>query len=283
MPRPHRASLAAALIGALAAVLVAGLAPATALAPAGDPPDLPLPQADRPSERVDRTFPVGTLNILGSQHTRGPDRRRSRRTARLIEKRGLAVIGLQEVQHGQLGVLRRRLEHHRVWPAERYGPQGLRLQVAWRKRRFDLRDHGSIITTFSHQQRPVPWVRLKDRKTGRAFSVIVVHNSPSDQERARDTATREEVALYLRLRERGPVVIVGDANERREWFCRLTGKTDARAANGGRHRERCRPPSPTYVDWIMGRGRFEWRDYRAQEVGVSDHLLHTAVLRWQHR
>ena len=53
--------------------------------------------------------------------------------------------------------------------------------------------------------------------------MIDVHNSPDSQEADRDAATSEEIELYRRLRDRGAVMIVGDMNERGEWFCKLTG------------------------------------------------------------
>lgn len=250
---------------------------------ADDPLDAVAPPHEKkpPAERADPTFKIASLNILGSQHTHGADHERTVRTARLVRERNVAVAGFQEVQEDQHRWLKDALPSYRIWPGTRYGNQGIRLQILWKKQRFDLLDHGSITTTFSHQRRPIPWVRLKDRQTGRAFSVIDVHNSPDTQEVDRDAATAAEIELYRRLRDRGPVVIVGDTNERGEWFCKLTGATDARAANGGRHRDGCRPPAPTYVDWVMGGGRFDWRHYQARETRVSDHLLHTAVLRWR--
>lgn len=201
----------------------------TAPVPAADPVDLlPGSEEKKPrTDRPDRTFKVASLNILGSQHTRGADHDRTIRTARLLRRQNVAVAGLQEVQSDQHGWLRDALPGYRIWPGDRYGNQGIR-----------------------------------------------------SQEADRDAATTEEIDLYQRLRDRGPVMIIGDANERGEWFCKVTDATDARAANGGEHRDGCRPPSPTYVDWLMGGGRFEWRHYRAQETQVSDHLLHTAVLRW---
>jgi len=267
------------IVPPLTALLLATMALVAPVAAA----DLPAPTLDqrKPNvERVDKTFKVASLNILGSQHTSGADYERTVKTARLIRKRHVAVAGFQEVQEDQHRWLKDRLPGYRIWPGTQQGAQGIRLQIAWKKRRFDLRDHGTITTTFSHQQRPIPWVRLEDRQTGRVFSVIDVHNSPDDQEADRDAATGKQVDLYHQLRDRGPVMIVGDTNERGEWFCKVTGATDARAANGGRHADACNPPAPTYVDWLMGGGRFDWRHYRARETRVSDHLLHTAVLRW---
>ncbi len=174
MPRRRvtPASASASLTGLLLATTL-GVAPAS---PA-DPVDEVL-QGDR--QRVDRTFSVATLNVLGSQHTRRGDKRRTVRTARLIRRQELKVIALQEVQDDQLRRLKVHLPRYRFWPNENLGPGGLRLQIAWLRHRFDLVDTGSITTTFSNQQRPVPWVRLRDEATGRRIFVIDVHNSPLD-------------------------------------------------------------------------------------------------------
>lgn len=280
--RPRRPTLTAALTGVLSGVLLAvspGLLPAASADPLDD-----VLRSGQQATKVDPNFKVGTLNILGSQHTRGGDRRRTARTARLIQNQNIKLIGLQEVQQDQLRWLRNRLDGYRFWPGTKFDAKGIRLQIAWKRARFDLVEHGTITTTFSHQRRPIPWVRLREVQTGRRVFVIDIHNSPRHQERARDRATRKEIRLFRQLRERGgSVLMVGDANEHREWFCRVTGHTDARSANGGHHGRRgCTPPSPIYVDWLMGGGkRFEWRHYQAREVRVSDHRLHTAVFRWR--
>jgi endonuclease/exonuclease/phosphatase family metal-dependent hydrolase len=270
-PAPASASLTGLLLAATLAV-----APA---APA-DPVD-ELRQGDE--QRVDRTFSVATLNILGSQHTKRRDKKRTVRTARLIRRKELKLVALQEVQDDQLRRLKVHLPRYRFWPNENLGPGGLRLQIAWVRTRFDLIDTGSITTRFSQQERPVPWVRLRDEATGRRLFVIDIHNSPLNQEADRDSATREEVRLFRRLRDRGgPVLILGDANERREWFCKVARRTGARAANGGSVTDAgCTPPDPSYVDWLMGDGQLGWRDYRAQDVKVSDHRLHSATFRWR--
>ena len=237
----------------------------------------PRRKAARPA---DLTFKVGTLNILGSQHTRGGDRRRTARTAELIRRHHLGVVLMQEVQEDQYHWLDQELPGYRIWPGDSLGPQGIRLQIAWKRNRFELMDHGTITTTFSHQRIPTPWVELRDDETGHHLFVVDVHNSPVNQEHDRDTATRKELGLYQELRDRGPVFIGGDTNEHDEWFCKVTGRTDALAANGGSHDGRCQPPRPVYIDWLMGRGHYTWRHYQAQETDVSDHMLHTATLRW---
>jgi endonuclease/exonuclease/phosphatase family metal-dependent hydrolase len=271
--RIPRTPLVVSLVGALLAGTGAAAAP-----PGPDAPADPLAE---PAARVDQSVTAATLNILGSNHTRGGDYRRTVRTAKILNRRSIGVLGLQEVQEGQLRVLQHHMPRYRFWPGLTLDRKGVRLQIAWSRNRFDLLDTGTITTTFSHQRRPIPWVRLRHEPTGRRLSVIDIHNSPQGQERARDSATRRQLALYRTLRRRGPVLLVGDANEKAEWFCKVTGRTDARAANGGSHGRRgCRPPSPIHIDWLMGGGRIGWRGYLREDVTTSDHALFTADVRF---
>ncbi|MFA6574398.1 MAG: endonuclease/exonuclease/phosphatase family protein [Nocardioides sp.] len=201
------------------------------------------------------SFRIGTLNILGSQHARGGTKRASA-LARAIRDRGVDLVGMQEVQDDQLAVLKDRRPGYRIWPGQSLGNQGVRLQIAWRKSMFSLVDTGSITTTFDHQQRPIPWVRLENRASGGQFYAIDVHNSPRDQERARDSATAEQIALINKLRDSGkPVFILGDTNEHREFVCRVAAKTGMVASNGASHARRCNTGTgPIKVDWVMGTG-----------------------------
>ncbi|MGI8876186.1 MAG: endonuclease/exonuclease/phosphatase family protein, partial [Egibacteraceae bacterium] len=201
--------LTLALVGSLAGPASAGLlrggAPAGALqASAASGPELGAQMA-----RARRAkFQLATFNILGSNHTRNSRRyaggtSRARTTSKIIKRRGTDVIGMQEVQDDQLRVLKRNLPGFNIWPRRKLGNNGVRLQIAWRTKRFAHVGQGHITTTFSHQQRPIPWVKLRDRRTGARFFVVSIHNSPGNQERARDKATRKEIRLVKRLRRRG--------------------------------------------------------------------------------
>ena len=276
----------------------------TLLAPAGAPatadPDVPIPSPGiSPTDPVSRAkrlpaarFKISTFNILGSQHTAGrggygPGTKRARITARLIKRRDIDVIGLQEVQEDQLRVLRRNLPGYTVWPGRQLGGAGVRLQIVFRKSMFKLVDHGKIMTRFDRQTRPVPWVLLKSRLTGRKLYAIDIHNSPQGLEGERDSATREEIGLIRRLRRHHrPVFVLGDMNEKEEWFCRVVGHTDLHSANGGQATRRsCDPPDrPLRIDWIMGGGRSvhfsgyrEFDDARVRQA--SDHELLRAAVR----
>ncbi len=233
---------------------------------------------------------LATYNVLGSQHTRGrggygPGVKRARMTAREFKKRGLDVIGMQEVQRDQYHVFRKNLPNHRIWPGTSLGNQGIRLQIAWRKSQFKLVKTGTIMTRFHRQTRPIPWVKLKNRSTGKRMYVVNIHNSPNNLERERDSATRKEIALIRRLRSHGnPVFVTGDMNEKQEFYCKVTRRTDLNAANGGRSEaKRCQPPRRRLrVDWIMGGRKVHFSAYREDRGGnlrrTSDHrLIHTKV------
>lgn len=211
------------------------------------------------------SFRIGTLNILGSQH-RGRGVKRATALAHAIRDRGVDVVGLQEVQDDQLAAIKDKRPGYRIWPGQSLGNQGVRLQIAWRKSMFSLVDTGSITTTFDHQQRPIPWVRLENRASGGQFYVIDVHNSPRDQEGDRDAATGEEIALINELRSTGkPVFIVGDMNEHTEFFCRVAASTGMVGSNGAYYSGGCNTGAgPIKIDWILGSGG---------EVDFSGHVV----------
>ncbi|WP_101525031.1 endonuclease/exonuclease/phosphatase family protein [Nocardioides houyundeii] len=235
------------------------------------------------------TFRVGSLNILGSQHTRGaggygPGPERAGISAGLVTSRGVDVVGLQEVQDDQLPVLLNRLPGYTVWPQHQLGSNGQRLQIAWRDSRFELLDTGSVSYVFDSQTIPLPFVLLRDRETQAQFWVITTHNSARDLEGQRDAATARQISLIKELQARNgkPVLIMGDVNEHEEFFYSVCGATGFLAANGGG--VGCSlPPRPLRVDWIMGGGGggVSFSGYvqdGASLARASDHyFIHAAV------
>lgn len=208
----------------------------------------------------DSSFRVGTLNILGSQHTAGPGGygpgpERAGISAGLVVDRGVDVMGMQEVQDDQLPVLLSRLSSYTIWPQHALGSNGQRLQIAWRSSRFEMVESGSITYPFDRQRIPLPYVLLRDRETLAEFWVITTHNSARDLEAERDAATQLQIGLIRDLGARAdkPVLIMGDVNEHTEFFQTVCGATGFLAANGGG--SGCSlPPNPLRVDWIMGGG-----------------------------
>ena len=279
-----------------AAVLT--LATALLLAPLLSPSTVAAADPAPSTRPTSPSFEIATFNQLGSQHTRGkggwgPGRVRAGITARLIERAGIDVVGLQEVQADQLEVLQRELDGYAVWPGTALGGGGLRLQIAWKSWMFRLLDHGSIQTAFDRQTRPVPWVLLEHRATGRKLYVVDHHNSPRGLEAERDSATRKVVRLVRDLRATGRAVfVVGDMNEHTETFCRIVGATDLVAPNGGwaSSPTSCTTPAGRLgIDWIFGAGPMTFSGYRVLEgLSVrlaSDHPLvrATVTMRPRHR
>lgn len=227
------------------------------------------------------TFTVGTYNILGSNHTHNsnqwaPGVVRTRRAVGEIQGRGIGLIGMQEVQTDQLSVLVGGLPNYTVWPAQAFGSNGYRLQIAFRDDLFELVDTGSITTAFSGQMRPIPYVKLRDRRTGGEFWFVTVHNSPRGMEVERDNATGAEIALLNQLLGSGlPVFVSGDMNEPSEFFCRVGAATGMVAANGGNASVGCAlPPQPTGLDWVMGGNGTAFSNYaRVSVPGISDHPI----------
>jgi endonuclease/exonuclease/phosphatase family metal-dependent hydrolase len=240
------------------------------------------PGIDRSLPRTS-TFRIGTLNILGSQHTRGkggygPGPDRARITAGLVTSRGIDVVGLQEVQDDQIGPLLGGMPGFSMWPVQALGNNGQRLQVAWRDAQFELVDTGSVSYVFDSQTIPMPWVRLRDRQRGGEFYVITTHNSAKEMEGQRDAATTVEIALINQLKATGlPVLITGDMNEHEEFFCRAAVEAQMVAANGGSGVGGCQlPPQPRRVDWIMGTSDIGFSGYvqdGASLAAASDHYL----------
>lgn len=248
------------------------------------PPPPPKPTPDEPF-----TFQVGTLNILGSQHTAGPGgygpgTSRASMLADAILNRGVDLVGLQEVQDDQLNVLQSRLPGYGIWPGRALGNNGVRLQIAYSYAQFELVDTGSITTVFDHQTRPIPYVLLRNRATGGEFYVIDVHNSPRDQEGDRDAATGAEISLVNSLRSTGkPVLLMGDTNEHTEFFCRVAASTGMVGSNGGSAASGCNPgPGPIKIDWVMGGGGVAFSghvvDYGSPIPAATDHaFVHATV------
>jgi len=227
------------------------------------------------------SFTIAQSNILGSQHTRGtggfaPGTVRAGMTASLLTSRGVDVGGMQEVQADQLNVLRARMPAYSFWPATALGHNGLRLQVYWRTDRFTMIKNGSVSYTFASQRIPLPYVLLRDDKSGAEFWMITAHNSAGGLEGQRDAGTAIEIGLINQLKATGlPVIITGDMNEHTEFFCKVAASTGMVAANGGSGAGGCHlPPPPLRVDWIMGGGGVSFSGYRQDGAGLgraSDH------------
>jgi endonuclease/exonuclease/phosphatase family metal-dependent hydrolase len=240
-----------------ATALIAGAtltasAPSAATAPA------------RQTSRFGEPFTIASLNTLGASHTgaRGSKHRwasgsiRTARAVRVLQRHQVDVVGLQEFQRQQATTFRR-LAGGTF--ATFSAPGDTENTVAWRKDKFELvSGRTTAIPYFDGHARQMPVVRLRVRSTGQQLYVGTFHN-PGDtrrfphQARWRRVATTREVRLARRLDDTGlPVLVTGDMNEGKRYFCRLTAGTGMHSAFGGSHQNGCRPPAYGGVDWIFG-------------------------------
>jgi endonuclease/exonuclease/phosphatase family metal-dependent hydrolase len=298
MRLPLRAALAApALVLAVALGAVPVTTPVTATAKVSraesavrldsvDPVWFPaVPDLTRRAG-VSAPFRMASFNVLGDSHTApGGNRRgwedslvRLEKTARLLDRRGIDLVGLQEFQRRQAEAFPSLTNG-----AFAYFPTtGDRENaIAWRTSRFDLVAATTQgIPYFDGDIRHMPVVLLADRISGASFYVVNVHNpARRSNQHWRDVAIRRERNLVIQLRTHGlPVFLTGDLNERDEAFCPLTATGDVRSPAGGTHRNgRCDPPTYGPVDWIFGSSGITWAhfniDRSTQDRRISDHPL----------
>lgn len=235
------------------------------------------------------TFRIATLNVLGSQHTTGPDgfgpgSVRAAREAALISSRGLEVVGLQEVQTDQLRVFVNNLPGYTVWPQQTLGRNSYRLQLAFRTDRFELVEGHSVTYLFDGKHIPMPYALLRDRDSGAEFWVVVTHNSPGGMQREREISTAIEGRLMAQLVDpHRPVFLMGDLNEHTAVVCRLGRSTPVVTANGASASGAgCSGPStPVRIDWIVSTSGTDFSGY-VQDAAprlsdMSDHYLIAAT------
>lgn len=226
------------------------------------------------------SFRVATLNVLGSNHA-GGGLSRAAREAALLRDRGVSLVGLQEVQRDQRSVFINNLSTMQMWPQDALGRDGYRVQIMWRTDRFDLVDSGGSSHTFNGiGSVPIPYVLLRDKKTGAQFWVIVTHNSPNGLQTQRNASAEIQIDLVNRLRASGhPVLLMGDMNEKATYFCKVATRAGMTAANGGSGAGGCQPPGGAQrIDWIFGTAdSVDFSGYRQDGTtktgGMSDHYL----------
>lgn len=95
----------------------------------------------------------------------------------MVRNNNANVVTFQEVGKDQYTILRNQLPGHRFWPRGKFGGSERQIQIAWRRDTFKPVEQGSF--WVPGLRLIVPWVRLKDRSTGRRFWVMAVHNAPA--------------------------------------------------------------------------------------------------------
>ena len=248
-------------------------------------------EARREAMNAPIDFRVGSFNVLGSQHTdaNGPRKKnfspasvRTARTADLVAKHGVDILGTQELQDDQLRGLQARTGMA-AYPGFAWGTKETDNSILWDPGVFEMVSGSKFTITFVDRPRPQPIVRLRHLATGRELYVVNTHPSPGDGRylTQRRNAQATLVSVVNNLRSTGlPVLVTGDMNDRGEFYCRVVPQTGMVASNGGSYGGGCSPPpQPMPVDWVVGRGvswSGYWRD--TSPIGhTSNHFFISAM------
>ena len=218
-----------------------------------------------------------TFNILSSSLARGGIDRATR-AARWVQDRGSDAAAFQEVAKDQLRQLQTVMPRYNFYPRRGLGTRGSAIQIAWNTKTVKKIESGHIMRPFLGWARPIPYVRLRDRETGRAFWVVAIHNSPGGMEHERDVSTAAEVKLVKSMlggRFDRPVFVIGDVNERAEFCQKMAAATPLISMNGGSAKNPCPVPRFGGPDWMLGSGA-EFSDFQKVYNGISDHPALTA-------
>jgi hypothetical protein len=216
-----------------------------------------------------------TFNILSSAMARGGVDRAAR-AARWVQGQNATVSAFQEVAKDQLRHMQRAMPRYNFFPRRTLGTRGSAIQIAWDTSQVQLVDTGHVMRPFLGWQRPIPFVRLRDRDTGRGFWVMAIHNAPGGHETERDVSTAKEIAQIKRMLGKGrPVFAIGDVNERSEFCTKVARATPLVSMNGGTRKKPCPVPRFGGPDWMLGAGA-EFSGFAKVYNGISDHPALTA-------
>jgi hypothetical protein len=216
-------------------------------------------------------FVISSFNILGSSHTTGERPRfasgptRARAVGQLLLAHKVEIVGFQELQNNQRSVIESMVgDRYAMFPGASMSERESVNSIAWDMDRWEAVDSRVVDIPYFHGSiRQMPVVKLQNRSNDAQVWVGNFHN-PSDadgmneQWRQRATAIEIQLANELLENDQVPVLFTGDFNEREDVFCPMVAQTPLTSANGGTSENGvCRPPSPTYIDWVFGAG-VEW-------------------------
>ncbi|MEP9383881.1 endonuclease/exonuclease/phosphatase family protein [Nocardioides cheoyonin] len=237
------------------------------------------------------SFTIGTLNVLGSQHTgpHGNDHHgwpaaswRTPQQAAYIRGHDVDVVGTQELKPDQLNGLIAGTGF-KAYPGYAFGSKNTDNSILYDPDKFEFVSGTSFTITFMNGRRPQTVLKLRDRDTGREMYFINMHTSAGHD--AHDTATRHAgmataVSYINNLKSEGlPIFLTGDMNDREPFKSRVLAPTGMTAPIFGPWHSRIYGPGWLAVDWIAGTGNVTWSDYWVdilQKRKISDHYFITA-------
>ena len=109
-----------------------------------------------------------TFNILSSAMARGGIDRATR-AARWVQGEGATVAAFQEVAKDQLRQMQKSMPGYNFFPRRTLGTRGSAIQIAFKTSEVKVMETGHVMRPFLGWQRPIPYMRFRDRETGRGF------------------------------------------------------------------------------------------------------------------
>jgi hypothetical protein len=233
------------------------------------------------------TFTISSFNILGSSHTgkkgaaAGPAR--AARAGSLVRRKGVSVVGLQELQDNQRGAF---LSNAGMVAYPSHGGLDGENSIAWDPDEWELVEGRLVgIPYFFGKPRNMPNVLLRNRATNRLAWFTNYHN-PADVFGCkcgghRVAATNREISLVKALTADGtPAFTTGDMNDRGSYACRYVA-SGLHSADGVTGAGGCHLPGNEWIDWIWGSSQVTFtnysRDYSPRNgPKISDHPIITA-------
>ena len=236
------------------------------------------------------TFRVSSFNVLGAAHTAPGGTRpeyasgqtRMRWAMSVLRTANVSVAGLQEFEQPQHAAFQQAAPGWDVFPGLKRSRSSLANSIVWRSDVWQfVSGHTIDIPYFGGKPKPMPYILLRHVGTGREVWFANFHNPASvhgPAARFRREAVSRESALANSLASNGtPVIMTGDMNDRAEFFCPMTARSQMHAANGGSRGAPCNPPANMRIDWILGSADVDFSGYEVRD-GVlvdrtSDHPL----------
>ena len=152
-------------------------------------PILPVVRV-RPAREVvpPLTFRVSSFNMLGASHTvpggehegRAAGPVRARWGSQLLRGAGVTVAGLQELEPSQYAAFTAAAPGWEAYPGTRLARKSTANSIVWDSSVWELVEAHTIEIPYFHGSRtPMPYLKLRDRETGREVWFANFHN-PAD-------------------------------------------------------------------------------------------------------
>jgi hypothetical protein len=191
---------------------------------------------------------------------------------RVLVARRLSLVGLQEFQAPQQRVFKSRMS-----------PWGMHAKndnaVVWLRARWEVVDSGYLSIPYFHgHPKPMPFVVLRRRGTGKRVAFLSTHNPASVHGPAlhwRKEGWQREAAWAQAMLERGDVtaaIVVGDKNSGPKIYRPFIERRGGSVSG---------VPSIWGIDWIVGWGGVTFTKHKTSKTRriarMSDHPVTQAI------